>query len=154
MADRFNRSVPVPDAPFSEDAGRPSSLVEAAFYDDRLGARLPSLSYEDLDWAPFGVIGVDRRGIVQLYNRFEARFSGRDAEETVGRHFFDEVAPCTRNRTFRTRFEEGLDRGVLDTVFSYTFTYRLRPTLVDVRMLLDQDGRPWILIRPKAGPQA
>jgi photoactive yellow protein len=109
---------------------------------------------EQLDRAPFGIIRIDRRGIVQFYNRFEARFSGLGKSETVGCHFFDEVAPCTRNPLFQARFERGLARGDLDVTFSYTFTYRLRPTVVEVRMLLDAEGTPWVMIRPKASVAA
>ena len=126
-------------------------LVQAAFYDEGLAQRLQTASEEALNEAAFGVIQLDERGLVTFYNRFEQRFSGRAPEETIGRSFFDEVAPCTRSRFFRGRFEEGLMRGKLDVTFSYTFTYRMRPTLVDVRILVNQPGEAWVLIRPKAG---
>lgn len=136
------------------DVSSSSSLVEAAFYEDDLAARLHEASADTLNRASFGIIRLDDRGIVQFYNQFEEHFSGRSASKTIGRSFFEEVAPCTRNRLFQNRFERGLENGDLDTIFSYTFTYRLRPTLVDVRMLLGRAGRPWILVRPKAGPAA
>jgi photoactive yellow protein len=139
----------------SEDSStEPSSLVQASFYDDALAERLRSTSDETLHQAAFGIIRLDERGIVTFYNRFEQRFSGRSAEATLGRAFFDEVAPCTRSRFFLGRFEKGLVEGRLDTIFTYTLTYRMRPTLVDVRMLVDRPGEAWILIRPKAGAEA
>jgi photoactive yellow protein len=129
-------------------------LVQAAFYDDDLAETLRNASDDALHQAAFGIIQVDDRGVVTFYNRFEQRFSGRAPEETIGRSFFDEVAPCTRGRSFQGQFERGLEAGQLDVSFSYTFTYRIRPTLVDVRMLVDRPGEAWILIRPKAGTAA
>lgn len=129
-------------------------LVQAAFYDDDLVDTLREASEDALHEAAFGIIQVDHRGQVTFYNRYEQHFSGRSAEETLGRSFFDEVAPCTRNRFFHERFERGLAEGRLDVTFAYTFTYRIRPTLVDVRMVVDHPGEAWILIRPKAGAAA
>ena len=131
-----------------------SSLVQAAFYDDGLARRLQTASEEALHEAAFGIIRLDERGCVTFYNRYEQRFSGRAPEETIGRDFFDEVAPCTRSRFFKGRFRHGLMKGQLDVTFSYTFTYRMRPTLVDVRILIDRPGEGWVLSRPKAGPGA
>lgn len=131
-----------------------ASLVQATFYDDGLAETLRNASVDALHQAAFGIIQVDDRGVVTFYNRFEQRFSGRSPEDTLGRSFFDEVAPCTRGRVFQGQFEQGLAKGELDVSFSYTFTYRIRPTLVDVRMLVDRPGEAWILIRPKAGAAA
>lgn len=130
------------------------SLVEATFYDDGLAETLRNASDESLHEAAFGIIRVDDRGLVTFYNRFEQRFSGRSPGTTIGCSFFDEIAPCARCRAFRGQFERGLESGQLDVSFSYTFTYRIRPTLVDVRLLVDQPGEGWVLIRPKAGEAA
>jgi photoactive yellow protein len=121
------------------------------FYDDTLADRLRNASETVLHRAAFGIIRLNERGIVTFYNHFEQRFSGRPPDETVGRSFFDEVAPCTRIRFFQGRFKRGLVEGKLDVIFSYTFTYRIRPTLVGVRLLIDQPGEGWVLVRPKAG---
>jgi photoactive yellow protein len=145
-------SSPHHDRP-SEEAAH-SFIVKATFFDKALPYVLQNATDEQLDRAPFGIIRIDRRGVVQFYNRFEARFSGQRTSEVLGRHFFDDVAPCTRNRLFRTRFERGLVRKELDVIFSYTFTYRLRPTAVKVRMLLDPEEQAWIAIRPKASTGA
>lgn len=145
--------------PFLEEDALPSTasssdrspLVQATFYEEGLAERLRHASEEGLHEAAFGIIRLDERGHVTFYNRFEQRFSGRAVEETIGRSFFDEIAPCTRSRFFQGRFKRGLMKGKLDVTFSYTFTYRIRPTLVDVRILVDRPGEGWVLIRPKAG---
>lgn len=131
-----------------------SPLMQAAFYNDALAERLRNASDETLHQAAFGIIQLDEQGIVTFYNRFEQRFSGRPAEATLGRSFFEEVAPCTRSRFFLGRFKKGLVEGHLDTIFTYTLTYRMRPTLVDVRILVEKPGEAWVLIRPKAGASA
>lgn len=141
-------------APPDPDTSTPAPLVQAVFYHDDLGGFLQSASEDTLNRAAFGIIQVDRRGRVTFYNRFESRFSGRSPDETIGRDFFDEVAPCTRSRFFRGRFEQGLAAGRLDVIFSYTLTYRLRPTLVEVRLIVQEPKTAWILIRPKAGAAA
>lgn len=129
-------------------------LVQATFYDDGLAETLRNASEDALHRASFGIIRLDERGIVTFYNRFEQRFSGRAPDETIGRSFFDEVAPCTRSRLFQGRFERGLVEGKLNVTFSYTFTYRIRPTLVSVRLLIDRPGEGWVLIRPRVGEAA
>jgi len=129
-------------------------LVEAAFYDENLPALLSRTSWDRLDEAPFGIIHLNQDGVVQAYNQFEAQFSGRSASGTIGRNFFQEVAPCTQSRFFRGRYQEGLAKKDLDVTFSYTFTYRMRPTIVDVRMIQDLPEGGWVLIRPKAGAAA
>lgn len=129
-------------------------LVQAAFYDDGLAETLRNASDEILHQASFGIVRLDDQGRVTFYNRFEQRFSGRPPEKTIGRSFFNEVAPCTQDRFFQGRFENGLANGGLDETFTYTFSYRLRPTLVEVRMLIDRATEAWVLIRPKAGDAA
>lgn len=132
-------------------ASFPSPFVQATFYDNGLAERLRDASEADLHRAAFGILRLDERGLVTFYNRFEQRFSGRAPEETIGRSFFDEVAPCTGSRCFQGRFKRGLVEGKLDVTFSYTFTYRIRPTLVSVRLLIDRPQEGWVLVRPKAG---
>jgi len=148
---------PFLDAPTGQSkkgSSSPSSLDEDAFYDDALAATLRSASEAVLNQAAFGIIQVDHQGRVTFYNHFEARFSCRSPEQTIGRNFFDEVAPCTRSRLFEGRFKNGIAKDRLDVRFSYTFTYRIRPTLVDVRLLKEKGETVWILIRPKAGAEA
>ena len=113
----------------------------------RLGAWLDSASRDELDALTFGVIEVDDDGAVVFYNRYESEFTGLAPEDVVGRSFFSDVAPCTNNPLFFGRFRDGLEQDVYDTSLRYTLTYRLRPTLVDVR-IARYNGRNWILVTP------
>jgi photoactive yellow protein len=129
------------DEPASQDAG------DLHFDDDDLGERLRHASDETLDNAPFGVIKVDDEGSVEFFNQYEAELSGMDPDEVVGRNFFTQVAPCTNNRLFRGRFKKGVRRGELDETFTYTYTYKMRPTLVDVHLYRDEAGNNWITVQ-------
>lgn len=146
------------DAPASDD-GDPTSDPDASdahtdseadglhFEDDALATKLKEASDEELDNAPFGIIKVDDEGIVEFFNQYEAELSGMDPDEVTGRNFFTQVAPCTNNRLFRGRFKKGVRRGELDETFTYTYTYKMRPTLVDVHLFRDDEGNNWITVQ-------
>jgi len=133
------------DAPSGTDDA--SSAQELHFEDDRLPEKLRRASDEQLDDASFGIIKVDDEGIVEFFNQYESELSGMDPDEVTGRNFFTQVAPCTNNRLFRGRFKKGVRRGELDETFTYTYTYKMRPTLVDVHLFRDEDGTNWITVQ-------
>lgn len=136
------------DAPDSTDASDDASEVDDLhFDDDDLGEKLRHASDEQLDNAPFGIIQVDDDGIVKFFNQYESDLSGMDPDEVLGRNFFTQVAPCTNNRLFRGRFKKGMRRGELEETFTYTYTYEMRPTLVDIFMYRDEAGNNWITVQ-------
>ena len=65
------------------------------------------------------------------YNRFESNLSGLPVDRVVGKHFFEQVAPCTNNYLVAERFLE----EPLDEQLDYVFTYRMKPTKVRLRLL-------------------
>jgi photoactive yellow protein len=87
-----------------------------------------------LDALAFGVIGFGPDGLVTRYN-------------TAGRHLFLDVAPCMNNYLVAQRFE---DETALDAQLDYTFTFRVRPTPVRLRLLQDpaQVTRYVVVLRP------
>ena len=101
------------------------------FDDPDLGRLLEGASDTDLDGEDFGVVRMDRSGAVAFYNRYESDLSGLSPERVVGRHFFEDVAPCTNNFMVAERFAE----ESLDEQLDYVFTYRMRPTKVRLRLL-------------------
>jgi photoactive yellow protein len=84
---------------------------------------LDTLSREELDELPVGVIQLDRGGMVLQYNETESSLARFSRADVVGRHFFREIAPCTAVRDFQGRFEEGVERGDLDATFAYQFRF-------------------------------
>lgn len=135
-------------SPESERTGEaPGNPETLGFDDDRIGEHLRTLTEEQLDEAPFGIIRVDNEGKVAFFNRYESELSGLEPEEAKGQNFFTQVAPCTNNRLFRGRFRDGVRQDDLNERFTYTYTYKMRPTLVDVHLYRDEEGNNWILAR-------
>lgn len=121
-----------------------STVESLQFEDEDLGEKLRHASEEQLNDASFGIIQVDDEGLVEFFNEYESNLSGMDPEEVQGENFFTQVAPCTNNRLFRGRFKEGVRRDELDETFTYTYTYKMSPTLVDVHLYRDESGNNWI----------
>ena len=154
--DDSDRSAPEHEPPSSNasdpsvdgDDAEASAEVGALHFDDEdLPEKLRHAPDEQLDDAPFGIIKVDDEGSVEFFNQYESELSGMDPDEVVGRNFFTQVAPCTNNRLFRGRFKKGVRRGELDETFTYTYTYKMRPTLVDVHLVRDEAGNNWITVQ-------
>lgn len=120
----------------------------SSFVSEQTLGRLGSLTREDADALDHGAIKLDDDGTILLYNRYESELSGIASARAEGKKFFTQLAPCTNNRLFHGRFQEGITADVLDAEFNYTFTYRMRPTLV--RILLRRDsatGTTWIFVK-------
>lgn len=64
-----------------------------------------TLEEAQLDDLPYGVIVVDRTGMVLAFNRAESEATGIPRSQVLGRNFFRDVAPCTSVRAFAGRFE-------------------------------------------------
>jgi photoactive yellow protein len=84
---------------------------------------LDTLSGEELDELPVGLIQLDRDGTVLQYNATESSLARLHQGDVLGRNFFTEIAPCTAVRDFQGRFQEGVASGVLDTTFGYRFRF-------------------------------
>ena len=95
---------------------------------------LSGMSPDEIDRLPFGAIQLNASGVVVLYNAAESRLTGRQRTDVIGRHFFNEIAPCCNTPTFRGVFDSGVKDGHLDTIFTYIFDYRMNPTKVKVHM--------------------
>jgi photoactive yellow protein len=136
---------------FDEDASSEAAPNDTglAFDDDNLGTKLPDADADTLNSVDFGVIRVDDDGTVEFFNRYESELSGVDPDDAVGKNFFNELAPCSNNRLFRGRFKNGVRSGEMDERFTYTYTYKMRPTLVEVRLYRDQQGQNWIFVQKR-----
>ena len=144
---------PDSDAPMDETGKDEPEVdeptVDLAFDDEGVGEELRHAGEDELNGVPFGIIQLDDAGTVQFYNRYESNLSGIDPEDAVGTNFFTELAPCSNNPLFLGRFKKGVQEGGLDEYFTYTFTYKMRPTLVDVRLYRDEAGNNWIMIQKR-----
>jgi photoactive yellow protein len=95
---------------------------------------LAQLTRTQADAQAFGVVQVTDEGVVTLYNRWESELAGVAVSAAEGRNFFSQVAPCTNNRLVFGKFKEGVQKGQLDAEFNYTFTYKMKPTNVALRL--------------------
>lgn len=100
----------------STEPNQPSAAPDALYAADTLSA-------EELDALPYGMIQLDSRGTILRYSSAETRLSGLTADECVGRSFFDEIAPCTHVQEFYGRFRDGVRSQQLDTVFTFRFAF-------------------------------
>ena len=105
--------------------------AELAFDSPDLLARVAGRDVE-IDAVPFGVVAMDRSGVVTGYNLAESELSGLDPAAVIGRHFFEQVGPCTNNYLVAQRFS---DSDELDETIDYVFTFKMAPTPVRLRML-------------------
>jgi photoactive yellow protein len=85
---------------------------------------ISSLSPEELDGLPYGMITLDAAGRVLHYNDTESRLVGLPKERVIGRNFFQDIAPCTRLREFEGRFRELVLDPARVRVKTFDFVFR------------------------------
>ena len=121
-----------------------------SFVDQNLISQLPSLNRQTADGLDFGAVKVDDEGNILLYNRWESDMAGVPVSSAEGKNFFTQVAPCTNNRLCFGRFQDGIKSGSLDTEFNYTFTYKMKPTNVVIRLVRDSANNNWVFVNKRA----
>jgi len=97
------------------------------------------------DQLPIGLIVLDARGQVVVFNRAEEKLAARSRERVLGASFFDEVAPCMNVRELGHQFKERIGRAPIDETveMSFAFPHAEYPRDVSVRMCsLDVDDAP------------
>jgi photoactive yellow protein len=105
------------------------------------------LSPEQIDELPFGVIRLDPDGMVQIFNKTEAQFSGYKERPSLGRTFFTDVAPCMNNRYFKGRIDQARKAGTLDIAFDFIGDFSDSSRELSVRVQAAKDGGLWIFIQ-------
>ncbi len=111
-----------------------------------------SMTPEELDRAPYGLIQLDAAGRILNYNAVESKLASLRKEDAIGKQFFTEIAPCTRVQDFYGRFKEGVIRESLDTSFRFHFAFKQNPRDVTVRLLYSRRTRTvWVLIADQEG---
>jgi len=121
---------------------------EMRFVKDDVLQKLQVSSPDEIDLLEFGVICVDDKGIIKIFNRHEGEKAGLDARSVIGKNFFTEIAPCTNNQIFYGSFKKGVEERKMDLIFPYTFTYKMKPTPVKIH-LYRGPARPinWIFVK-------
>lgn len=106
--------------------------MNVSFEDPNLLDLLENGSIESFEGLSFGLVVMDRAGVVVGYNAFESARAGISTERVLGRNFFDSVGPCTNNYLIAQRYHDEPD---LDDYLDFVFTLRMAPTPVRLRML-------------------
>jgi len=112
---------------------------------------VPPAELDDLD---VGIVRLSDDGTVEYLNDAAFQLPGlpsdEDAAAVVGKNFFLELAPSTKNNLFYGRFQKGQRRGEMDARFPYTFTSPdAGPQPFAVHLYRKPEGKAtWLLYRP------
>ncbi len=121
---------------------------------DAAGALLASadaMTPAELDALPYGMIQLDAGGRILKYNAVESRLASLPQAQAIGRHFFTEIAPCTKVQAFYGRFREGVIRESLDATFQFHFAFKQHPRDVTVRLFYSRRTRTvWVMISDRS----
>lgn len=109
------------------------------------------LSPDQADTLPYGLITLDPSGVVTGYNARESRFSGLASSRVIGRHFFSEVAPCTRVRAFAGLYRQMVETGAPRIGhFDFRFRFGSRDEQVSILMAYSREmAQGAILVDPR-----
>jgi len=117
-------------------------------FDTVLFEDLSTADSQKLDGYSFGLIGFGADYVVSSYNAVEAASAGLSPARVIGKHVFEEVAPCMNNFMIAQRFQ---DEPELDVIVPYVLTLRMRPTPVRLRLLQSAHGSTrYLLVERKA----
>jgi photoactive yellow protein len=132
------------------EKGRESRVK--TFHVEKLLSDLDRITEHELDRLPIGMIQLDRRGMVLKFNKTEGELAGKDPKAVIGKHFFDEVAPCTKVREFHGRFVDGVARRELNETFAYTFGAPVKKIDVVITLFYSTTtDTVWVLVSRKGG---
>ncbi len=111
--------------------------------------KIESMSRQELDALPHGVIQLDAQGTVLRFNAYEEQLSGLTQANVLGKNFFKQVAPCTDVKEFYGRFREGVAAGKLHCKFRYHFAFKQNPRDVTVTLFYsERDRTVWVFVQP------
>lgn len=108
-----------------------------------IDTQILTMSREQLDVLPVGIIQLDRDGKILYYNKSQANLARRRPENTVGLNFFRDVAPCAAVRAFQGRFDDFVassgDKIVEPFDFIFDFSWGSRQVAIT---LVRGNGEP------------
>ncbi len=99
-----------------------------------IDTKISQMSGDEIDCLAFGSIQLEGKGTILAYNSTVGEITGRDQKAVLCQNFFTDVAPCTNQRGFRDRFDDGVRNNNLNTLVEWTFDHQMAPTKVQVHM--------------------
>ena len=106
----------------------------------------------ELDHLPFGVIRIDREGIVLFYSATEAEQSG-SGPIPVGQNLF-EIADCLAGDGFRGRIIRAMEAGPVDLEFGWPGDFADPKRELRIRVQSARQGGVWLFIERDVLPGA
>ena len=122
-------------------------MTSVEFDQPGLAKVVATLTAEEIDALPFGVVRLDPDGKVILFSEAEARQSGFGSRPRIGLTFFTQIAPCMNTESFRGRAERAIKAGVLDVEFSHIGDFNDADRELTVKIQSAADGGMWIFLR-------
>lgn len=119
-----------------------------SFSDENVLHLLENASAREIDQYDFGVVKMDAEGRVKTYNKYESELASIPQEDAIGKNFFTQIAPCTNNFLVAAKYLEHPQKR--DEVLDYVFTYRISPTPVQLRLLVDPESDNQYLLVKKS----
>lgn len=108
--------------------------------------RLREMTSSEFDALPFGAIKLNAEGRVVAYNATEALLAQRTQQATVGKLFFEQVAPCTNVAGFRGRLDALIRSGNGTESFDFKFLFPWGTRGVRIRLMVLKDGSRWVFV--------
>ena len=142
----------MPDPRAAHPPGRSGTAEPPPSDKDALLEAADGMTAEELDRLPYGMIQLDAGGRILKFNSVESRLAALPQAQQIGRHFFTEVAPCTKVQAFYGRFKDGVLHESLDTSFRFHFAFKQNPRDVTVRLFYSRRTRSvWVMISDREG---
>ena len=118
------------------------SAVNVDFNAPDLAARIEALSQHELDNLPFGVVLLDRQGIILFYSKTEARLSGYGMAP-LGKNFFS-FGECVGIADLRQRIMDGMESGHVDLDFAWSTEKTDTQRDLSIRVHSARSGGVWL----------
>lgn len=104
---------------------------------DDILAREPKRAH----YLPFGAVMLDRFGKILIYNKAEGLITNRNADDMIGKDFFNDAAPCAKGKRFHGEFLKFQRSGQIDVMFDFTFAYKGADVAVKIHLKSQPDGQ-------------
>ena len=109
-----------------------------------IAAQAEQARESDLDSLPFGVIKLDRQGIVKFYSATEARLSGYNVVP-LGQNLFD-VSQGANREDLRARIMHAMEDGPVDLELAWLGDPNDPMREMRIRVQSARDGGVWMFI--------
>ena len=109
-----------------------------------IAAQAEQASQSDLDALPYGVIKLDRRGVVKFYSETEARLSGYGLRP-LGHNLFD-ISQCPNREDLRARIMGAIENAPADLELAWLGDLTNPMREMRIRVQSARDGGVWMFI--------